>query len=105
MFKRRFDDGRKAFEIEFEGDRVTAREGESVAAALLAGGVRSVRSTPVSQATRGPFCMMGVCFECLVEIDGRPNCQACMVEASPGMRVRRMHGARSVGIATAREDE
>jgi len=42
----------------------------SVAAALLASGVRRFRATPVSNAPRGPYCMMGACFECLVEIDG-----------------------------------
>lgn len=96
MFDRLFDGGREDFELEFEGELLRAREGDSVAAVLLAAGVAYLRTTPVSDAPRGVFCMMGVCFECLVEIDGEPNRQACMVEAAPGMRVRRMRGARGV---------
>ena len=53
-----------------------------------------VRTTPVSGAPRGPYCMMGACFECLVSVDGEPNQQACMVPARDGMRVERMQGAR-----------
>ena len=58
------------------------------AALLLAGAVPS-RANPVSGAPRAPYCMMGVCFECLVEIDGIPERQACMIAAAEGMRVRR----------------
>ncbi|NKB63567.1 MAG: hypothetical protein GKR95_16110 [Gammaproteobacteria bacterium] len=41
----------------------------------------------ISEAPRGPYCMMGVCFECLVEIDGKRNQQACQIEVQPGMSV------------------
>lgn len=64
----------------------------SVAAALLASGALACRTTPVSGAQRGPFCMMGVCFDCLVEIDDVPNVQACMTRVHEGMRVRSMAG-------------
>lgn len=63
--------------------------GETVAAALLAAGHMAFRATIVSGSPRGPFCMMGACFDCLVEIDGTPFRQACMVSATAGMRVRR----------------
>jgi predicted molibdopterin-dependent oxidoreductase YjgC len=43
--------------------------------------------------------MMGVCFDCLVVIDGRPNQQACMVTVRDGMRVERQQGARATGLA------
>ncbi len=79
--------------IEFEGQPLEARQGETVAAALLAANHWSFRTTPVSGAARGPFCMMGVCFDCLVEIDGMANRQACMTEVREGMRVNRQHGA------------
>ena len=46
------------------------------------------------------MCLMGVCFDCLVEVDGRPNVQACMVTVREGMRVRLQHGAR--GLEPAR---
>ena len=72
------------------------REGDSVAAALLAVGVKSFRDTPVSAAPRGPYCMMGVCFDCLVEIDGVANRQACLIAAAEGMVVRRQSGPRKL---------
>ncbi len=86
--------------IYFNGEAVGASEGDAVAAALLAAGHTSTRATPVSGAGRGPFCMMGVCFECLVEIDGEANRQGCMVKVREGMQVRPMSGARQVsGVA------
>lgn len=85
--------------IEIEGRSVEAARGETVAAAMLAAGLAAFRTTPVSGAARGPFCLMGACFDCLVEIDGVPNRQACMVRVAEGMRVRRMSGARGVGGA------
>jgi predicted molibdopterin-dependent oxidoreductase YjgC len=79
--------------VHIEGLPVKARSGDSVAVAMLAAGVAVFRETPVSGAPRAPLCLMGVCFECLVEIDGRPNMQACMVPVAEGMQVRRQHGA------------
>ncbi len=84
--------------IEFEGQPLLAHTGDSVAAALLAGNHWDFRSTPVSGASRGPFCMMGVCFDCLVEIDGVANRQACMTEVRDGMRVKRQLGASDIDI-------
>lgn len=80
----------------FEGRTLTARAGESVAAALLAAGITSCRETPKSGAPRGPYCMMGACFDCLVVIDGVPNRQACMVPVADGMVVERQHGAAAL---------
>ena len=61
--------------IYFDEQPLEARAGDSVAAALLAAGLATTRTPPVSGACRGPFCMMGACFDCLVEIDGEPNRQ------------------------------
>lgn len=83
-------------EFEFEGETVVAQEGESLAAALLAHGAGDFRKTPVSGAPRAPYCMIGVCFDCLVEVDGRPNRQACMTPARAGMKVRRQKGTANV---------
>lgn len=98
MFKRLplpdADDADRAITFEFEGQSLPARRGDTVATALLAAGVSVFRSTPVSGSPRAPWCMMGICFECLVEIDGTPNCQACQVAVTPGMRVARQQGAR-----------
>ena len=95
MFRRLPDSG-GVIAFDFEGATFEARAGDSVAAALLANGVLAFRTTSVSGAPRGPWCLIGNCHECLVEIDGEPNRQACLVEAHAGMRVRRQRGARGV---------
>ena len=56
---------------------------------------------PVTCSPRGPYCMMGVCFDCLVEIDGRPNQQGCLVEVRAGMKVARQQGPRAVDTGAA----
>jgi predicted molibdopterin-dependent oxidoreductase YjgC len=82
--------------LTIDGQSHAARDGDTVAATLLAAGMSACRTTPVSGSARGPFCMMGVCFDCLVVIDGRPNQQSCMIVAREGMRIERQHGARAV---------
>ena len=93
MFKRLEEPGADSVSVEIEGVRVTVPAGETVAAAVLAHGLIPTRSTAVSGRPRAPFCMMGVCFDCLMEIDGRPNRQACMVRVAEGMKIRRQRGA------------
>lgn len=83
--------------ISVDGATVTARAGDTVAAALLAAGLTPTRTTPVSGAPRAPYCMMGVCFDCLVTIDGIGNRQACMVRVSEGMRIELQRGKRELG--------
>jgi len=83
----------------FDGQPIAAVDGDSVAAALLKAGQRVLRASTVSGAPRGPFCMMGVCFECLIEVDGVTNRQACMVRASSGMVVRRQDNTAGALIA------
>lgn len=85
--------------LRFEDRTLTVPAGISVAAALLAGGVRDFRSSVVGQAPRAPYCMMGVCFECLVEIDGVPARQSCLVPVRDGMQVRRQDGAAALDLA------
>ena len=88
MFQRLHETG-PAVTFEFEGEAVTARAGESVAAALLAHGVRHTRQSLVTAEPRAAYCLIGACFECLMEIDGRANRQACLTEVRDGMAVRR----------------
>jgi D-hydroxyproline dehydrogenase subunit gamma len=88
--------GVESVTIDFEGCAIAVPPGISVAAALLCGGVRAFRSTPVGQAPRAPYCMMGICFDCLVEIDGMPAQQSCLVPVRHGMKVRRQAGAMDV---------
>jgi D-hydroxyproline dehydrogenase subunit gamma len=85
-----------AIEISFNGQPLSVQGGRSVAAALLAAGVSRFRATPVSGAPRAPYCMMGACFECLVDIDGVPSRQSCMVEVQAGMHIRSQEGARDL---------
>ena len=73
----------------FDGVPVSAQPGMSVAAALLGDGVKAIRNTPVSGSSRGPFCMMGACYDCLVSIDG-VNVQACQVPVEDGLVVSRV---------------
>jgi predicted molibdopterin-dependent oxidoreductase YjgC len=79
--------------ITIDGVPFVARAGDTVAVALLVAGNAIFRTTPISGAPRGPYCMMGACFECLVGIDGRANQQACMIEVAQGMRVNTQRGA------------
>jgi predicted molibdopterin-dependent oxidoreductase YjgC len=80
--------------LQVQGRPITAREGDTLAMALLNAGVVPFRQTPVSGQPRAPLCLMGVCFDCLVEVDGRQNVQSCMVEVHDGMQVRLPTGAR-----------
>ena len=66
----------------------------TAAAAVLVNWDGPTRSTPVGGVPRAPYCMMGVCFECLMVIDGVPSRQACMVTVREGMRIERQTGVR-----------
>lgn len=83
----------KAFAFQFDGRPVEAYPGETIAAALLSAGIRQFRRTAKAAMPRGLYCGMGVCWECLVVVDGRPSNRACMTEAKPGMRVETQQGA------------
>ena len=76
----------------FDDAELTAAPGQSIAAALIAAGHRSWRTTRGSGEPRGAFCGIGVCFDCLVSVNGRPNQRACLTEARPGDRVERQEG-------------
>lgn len=73
--------------ITFDGTEIEALPGETVAAALAAADIVALRQAR-SGAPRGPFCGMGVCFDCLVTVDGRPNQRACLTTVAAGMEVR-----------------
>src|SRR3982751_3738528 len=83
-----------AVRLSFDGREIEALPGETIAAALAAAGVTAVR-TARSGAPRGPFCGMGVCFDCLVTVDGRPSQRACLTKAVAGMDVRSAPAATS----------
>jgi D-hydroxyproline dehydrogenase subunit gamma len=77
--------------VELDGTAVEAYEGETIAAVLLAQGEAATRRT-VRGEPRGIFCGMGVCFDCLVVVDGVPNTRACMTWVRDGLRVQRQEG-------------
>ena len=96
MFKRLADDG-AAVALTIDGKPVSARSVDTVAAVLLAAGIDRCRTTPVTGAPRLPYCLMGVCFDCLVTIDGVGSRQACLVPVREGMKVETQQGKREAG--------
>jgi D-hydroxyproline dehydrogenase subunit gamma len=82
--------------VSVERREVLVPVGASAAAAFLLAGLGAIRETPTSGSPRAPYCLMGVCFDCLAEIDGVPNRQSCMVTVAPGMRISRQRGRRRI---------
>lgn len=97
MFRRLPEAAGKTIGLTIDGRPAQAQDGDTVAAALLAAGIDHCRTTPVTGARRAPYCMMGVCFECLVTIDGVGNRQACLVPVQQGMSVETQRGKREIG--------
>ena len=93
------DPGADVVQIQFEERTLCVRGGTTVAAALLLHGAGPFRTTPVKSSERAPYCMMGVCFECLVEIDGKASRQACLTMVRDGMVVKRQHGASALDLS------
>jgi predicted molibdopterin-dependent oxidoreductase YjgC len=87
----------QAFEIWFDGAPLRAYPGETVAAVLLAAGRRRTRVSGQLGAPRGVYCAMGLCWECVVVVDGRPNLRACVTPVAPGMRIETQHGPGDLG--------
>lgn len=103
MFQRLPDFDAPAVEVFIDGEPYTARAGDTVAAALLAAGRLATRSTSISGAGRGPFCMMGVCFDCRVVVDGRSSDPGCQIPVAPGMRIDTQAGAHAFSAADGME--
>jgi hypothetical protein len=99
MFRPRSEGRRPTVDVTVEGRTVAVSAGASAAAAVLAAGFDSIRETPGEGIERGPYCMIGVCFDCLAEIDDVPNRQSCMIEVKSAMRIRRQVGARRIDPA------
>lgn len=82
--------------IYLNGRGIPARAGESIAACLLRAGVTHFRTTPASGARRLPYCMIGHCFDCLIEIDGIGSRQACLSQVENGMKLRTQDGPATI---------
>ena len=96
MFRRLPETRSPTVRVLIEGEAYDARASDSVAAALLAAGRDHCRTTAVTGAQRAPYCMMGVCFDCLVTIDGVGNRQGCLVPVREGMQIALQRGKRAL---------
>ena len=88
MFKKLYESN-ETISIIFEGKNLDVEIGQTVASALLVDGKMVFSSSVVSGQPMGPYCMMGVCFECLIEINGIPNQRACMIPVREAMKIKR----------------
>lgn len=79
-------DGR-AVSFTFDGEPIAGREGEPIAAALLAAGIRHLRRSERHDRPRSIFCGIGHCYECRVTVNGVAGQRACMTQVKEGMRV------------------
>lgn len=89
---RKLHDPNSNITIEIDGVPTSAEPGDTVAAVLLRQAENWSRLTPVSGTRRAPYCMMGVCFECLAEVDGVSSVQTCLKAVCDGMKVARQRG-------------
>jgi sarcosine oxidase subunit alpha len=78
-------DKENAFSFTFDGKTYQAYEGDTIASALLASGVRTLRVHERTEAPRGIYCNIGHCFECRVMVDEAPGVRACLTEVKPDM--------------------
>lgn len=77
----------RAVKISVNGNLIGAYEGETIATVLLSAGIRTFRLSPKYKEPRSLFCGMGICFECLVTVDGVHAIRACVTPVADGMRV------------------
>ena len=79
-------------QISVDGKMIPAIEGEPIAAALLAAGIRQFRRTPKYHTPRGLFCAIGRCTDCIMTVDGIPNVRTCVTPVRDGMIVETQEG-------------
>ncbi|MFE0732881.1 (2Fe-2S)-binding protein [Streptomyces antibioticus] len=80
------------FTVRFDGREIEALPGRTIAAVLWSAGITAWRGTRGGGRPRGVFCGIGVCFDCLVTVDGRPNQRACLAPATPDADIRTQEG-------------
>jgi len=73
--------------LSVNGKKVEAYQGETLLAALLAAGYKRLKRSPINHDPRGALCGMGVCFECIVTVNGIPNTRSCMTEVENNMEI------------------
>lgn len=79
-------------EFSFDGQTLSGRAGEPIAAALHAAGVRALRHSHRHNRPRGLFCAIGNCSSCLMTVDGVPNVLVCVEPLQAGMQVETQKG-------------
>lgn len=92
MFRKLHGHKAETLTVYIDGIPVNAEANETVADVLLRQVPLWSRTTPVSGSRRAPFCMMGVCFECLATVDGVSSVQTCLTSVRDGMRIDRQCG-------------
>ena len=75
-----------------DGRKIEARDGEMIAAALTAAGIRTFRKTPIYHKPRGVFCAVGRCTDCAMTVDGVPNVRTCVTKVRDGMVIETQDG-------------
>ena len=86
-----FPRGEKVF-FSFDGREMEGFEGEPIAAALHANGIRIYRETSEMHRPRGFFCAIGKCSSCFMVVDGISNIRTCITPLKVGMKVETQHG-------------
>lgn len=81
-----------AVEIVVDGQLLSALSGQSIAVALLASGRHWFRTSARRGEPRGPYCNIGMCFDCVMTVDGQPNVRTCQSVVVAGMRVQTQAG-------------
>lgn len=81
-----------AVEFTFEGRPMKGRQGDTIAAALVANGIDVFRHSEKTGRPRGFFCAVGKCSSCLMVVDGQPNTMVCVEPLRAGVRVERQSG-------------
>jgi predicted molibdopterin-dependent oxidoreductase YjgC len=86
------DENPKIVNISVDDKIIPAIEGEPVASALMASGIRVMRTTPKYHHPRGIFCAIGRCTDCAMTIDGVPNVRTCVTKVRDGMKLETQEG-------------
>ena len=89
---------RPVVHITVDGTPIEAREGDTIAAALMANGIRTFRHTARYHEPRGLFCGIGQCNDCVVVVNGKPNVRSCTTPLEEGMVIETQHGLGKVGV-------
>ncbi len=96
MFRKLYESDRGKATVTIDGVAIEAEVGEPVAAVILRSEPAHARIHPVSDQPRAPYCMMGVCQDCLAVVDGVASTQTCRTAVRDGMVIQRQRGARSI---------